>query len=794
MNCAARYDSAICPFVFQMSHASSLRCSRCGAALDQPTASGWCAVCSLGQVLREPGQISHLAVSLGDIPVAGRTQAQIGDYELLELIAQGGMGAVYRARQRSLNRIVALKLLLGGAHAGEDFKKRFRQEAETAAKLHHPNIVPIYEVGVHEGQPYFSMELVAGANLARLTRDKPLPARKAAAYLESLAETMAYAHAQGVVHRDLKPSNILVGADDRPRITDFGLARRLDEDSSLTLSGEMLGTPGYLPPEQATAKRGAAGPHSDVYALGAMLHFLLTGRPPFLAGTLADTLQQVLFSEPVSLRRLNPAIPADLETICLKCLEKEPARRYASAQALAQDLRRFLEGKSILAKPASAPEKVLKWYRREPLIAGLWTATVLVLLLGLSVSTWLLLKQRAETARADEHAAIAQAVKEFMVTDLLRQASTEAQADAGFAPNPDLAVREALRRAAQHVGNRFKDQPLVEAGVRAAIGDAYEGLGEPEHAIPQYERAVELLRSARGRDHLETVEAMDSLAQAYQEAGRIAEALPLFEDGLRVVRTRLGVQHEMTLVAMNNLASAFRQAGKTNEAVALFEETLKLKEATQARDHPDTLTTMGNLAVAYQSNGQLDRAIPLFEETLRLEKIHLSPLHPYTVSTMANLSSAYRAASKLDPAMTLMRETLELQRTNRGVRDFHTQRAMDGLALTCWDAGRRDEAISLFQELLRVRETSLETNHLLTLQSAARLGSAYQMQTNYPEAERHLLRVCNGLIQQPKPGDDSRALLQKAGGKLVELYQAQGKSAEAEDWRRRLADRVKDGK
>ena len=778
-----------------MSDSEALQCSRCGTTLKRPTPNGWCAVCSLGQILRAPGQVSHLAVSLDDIPVAGTTQTRIGDYDLIELIAQGGMGVVYQARQRSLNRIVALKLLLGGAHASEDFKKRFQQEAETAAKLQHPNIIPIYEVGVHEGRPYFSMELVAGANLARLTRDQPLPARKAASYLESLAETMHYAHEQGVVHRDLKPSNILIGADDRPRITDFGLARRLDEDSSLTLSGEMLGTPGYLPPEQASAKKGATGPHSDVYALGAVLHFLLTGRPPFLAGTLADTLHQVLFTEPVSLRRLNPAIPQDLETICMKCLEKEPARRYTSAQALAQDLRRFLEGKSILAKPASAPEKLVKWYRREPLVAGLLTLTVLVLLLGLSVSTWLLIKERRarlavvqEKSRADEQAAIAQAVNEFVANDLIRQASTEAQADAGLPPNPNLTVREALHRAGEKIGDRFQDQPLVEAAVRSAIGDAFAGLGEPERAVPHLERVVELLRSVRGSNAVETAEAMDSLSQAYQDADRINDAVPMFEQSVRLVRAKLGLQHPNTLVMMNNLASAYRQAGKTNEAVALFEETVKLKQATQGRDHPDTLTAMGNLAVACQSAGQLDRAIQVFEETLRLEKSRLGPIHPSTLSTMANLGSAYRAAGKLDLAVPLMRETLALQRTNLGVGHFKTQRTMDGLALTCWDAGRRDEALALFQELLQIRETTLGTNHFLTLQTSARLGSAFLTQTNLPEAERLLLRVCNSLIQHKEPSEDSKELLHKTGAKLVELYQAQGKSTEAINWRQRLAD------
>jgi serine/threonine protein kinase len=339
-------------------------------------------------------------LALDDIPPPRHPAGVIGDYELLEIVAQGGMGVVYKARQCRLNRVVALKLLLGGNHAGPDFKRRFQQEAETVAKLKHPNIVPIYEIGEHEQQPYFSMEYVAGKDFAQLVKTQPLPAKTAAQYLVIIAEAIAYAHQQGVLHRDLKPSNILLGLDDRPRVTDFGLARQLDADSSLTASGTMLGTPGYMPPEQASTKRGQVGSTSDVYSLGAVLYHLLTGRPPFTGGTVADVLQEVLHQDPAPVRRLNPKVPADLETICLKCLRKAAPERYLSAQLLADDLSRFLRNEPIQAREPMMHERIAKWCLRQPVAAGLLTTLVL----GAGVAGWRLNHLSAESRLARQDA------------------------------------------------------------------------------------------------------------------------------------------------------------------------------------------------------------------------------------------------------------------------------------------------------------------------------------------------------------------------------------------------------
>jgi eukaryotic-like serine/threonine-protein kinase len=346
----------------------------------------------------------------GDRPPAPAAPPAVAGYEVLGEVGRGGMGIVYRARQLGLNRLVALKMILAGRHAGAKDLARFRQEAEAAARLHHPNIVQIFDVGEAEGCPYFALELVEGGSLVRRLRGDPQPVQPAARLVETLAVAIHYAHRQGIVHRDLKPANVLLSfsrlrlsdssADGTeplsrkrldevvPKITDFGLAKRLDEPGPGTHTGEVVGTPSYMAPEQAGDRGKPVGPAADVYALGAILYELLTGRPPFKAATPLDTVLQVLHEEPVPPRRLQPGVPRDLETICLKCLEKEPARRYGSAEALADDLRRFRHGAPTRARPVGRRERLWKWARRRPVTAGLVVGLVLITLLGFAGVTW----------------------------------------------------------------------------------------------------------------------------------------------------------------------------------------------------------------------------------------------------------------------------------------------------------------------------------------------------------------------------------------------------------------------
>jgi outer membrane protein assembly factor BamB/tRNA A-37 threonylcarbamoyl transferase component Bud32 len=339
------------------------------------------------QAAGQLGAPGPAAPTLAEEPTASPAPLGIvryfGDYELLEEIARGGMGVVYKARQVSLNRVVAVKMILAGQLAGEADVRRFRTEAQTAAGLQHPHIVAIHEVGEHEGQHYFSMDFVEGQSLADRLAGGPLPPAQAARYVEAVARAIQYAHDRRVLHRDLKPANILLDREDRPRVTDFGLARQIETDKGLTASGAVLGTPSYMPPEQASGQRDRMGPASDVYSLGAVLYELVTGRPPFRAATPLDTLLQVLEAEPAPPRLLNPAVGRDLETIILKCLAKEPTKRYGRAADLADDLKAFQEGRPIKARRPGRVERLARWAHRNRrsvalvLFAGLLTALTL---------------------------------------------------------------------------------------------------------------------------------------------------------------------------------------------------------------------------------------------------------------------------------------------------------------------------------------------------------------------------------------------------------------------------------
>jgi WD40 repeat protein len=352
---------------------------------------------------------------------AARLPTALPGYEILAELGRGGMGVVYKARQVSLKRLVALKMLRAGRGAGSEQVARFRTEAEAVARLQHPNIVQVYETGEHDGLPYFSLEYVEGGGLDRKLAGTPLPARDAARLVETLARAMDYAHQRGILHRDLKPANILLSGEWRvasgeqntdsslatrhsplatiPKISDFGLAKRLEEDLGHTQTGSIFGTPPYMAPEQAEGRPGDVSPATDVYALGAILYECLTGRPPFKAASILETLEQVRTQEPVPPRRLQPRVPRELDTITLTCLQKEPAKRYAGARALADDLRRFLSGEPIRARPVTRADRAIKWVRRRPALAAAYGLLVLTVVFGGlgGGATWLW--RRAEEAR-----------------------------------------------------------------------------------------------------------------------------------------------------------------------------------------------------------------------------------------------------------------------------------------------------------------------------------------------------------------------------------------------------------
>jgi serine/threonine-protein kinase len=333
-------------------------------------------------------------------PTADSALPIIDGYDVECVIGRGGMGVVYRARHLKLNRLVAVKMLLAGAYAGPVQLERFRREAEAVASLRHPNIVQVYDAGDVAGQPYFTMELVEGGSLAQRLAGKLQSSRQAAEAVAILAGAVQFAHRSGIIHRDLKPANILVAAEGTIKITDFGLAKPVQGGADVTIYGSVVGTPSYMSPEQALGQARDIGPSADIYALGAILYEMLTGHPPFEASTAAETHRKVIDGNPTPPRRLNKKVPRDLETICLKCLQKSPARRYASAQDLTDDLHRFLDGKPVIARPVGIVERSVKWAGRRPVMATLIAA--LMLMLGISTVTAIWIQRQENTRRTEK--------------------------------------------------------------------------------------------------------------------------------------------------------------------------------------------------------------------------------------------------------------------------------------------------------------------------------------------------------------------------------------------------------
>lgn len=495
-------------------------CPRCATALQSLNVTD-----SFLQNLRRAGQVPDLTeASLCDSDLAriygmlatlddaklhradntAVAKISVPGYDILDELGRGGMGVVYKARQANLKRLVALKMILTGGH-DEISVARFRKESEAIARLGHPNIVHVYEVGEHAGLPYFSMEYVEGGNLARQLGGNPQAAGNAAALVETLARAMHHAHAQGIVHRDLKPSNILLASDGTPKITDFGVAKKLDEDSA-TGTGSVIGTPSYMAPEQAESRKDV-GPPADVYALGAILYEMLTGRPPFKADTPFNTVLQVMAESPVPPSHLRPKLPRDLEIICLKCLEKTPRKRYASAYDLAEELRRFQKGEPIQARSISRVERCWRWCRRHPAVAGLASLAVLLLLFGTGFSTFFAI-QAGASAKAERKAREDAEVKEAKAVAALQLAEH----------------REMEARWHLHVARLF---PMNEAWDRRDFGrleqllrDAAPSAEGPDYRGWEYSYFRDQLRQTSVR--LEGSSALNGLAAWSLKSGKLA--------------------------------------------------------------------------------------------------------------------------------------------------------------------------------------------------------------------------------------------------------------------------------
>src|SRR5216117_2204133 len=464
-------------------------CRKCGAKIFSDAPEGLCARCVLKIALQMPpeGSVAGVADPGGmDKPSRGDATAapdgkkatraaellgELGDYELLEEIGRGGQGVVFRARQKSLNRTVALKVISLGQWASKAHLKRFRLEAEAAASLDHPSIVPIYEVGERDGSCYFSMKFVEGGQLDEVVKRAPMPMLQAVELIAKVARTVHYAHEHSILHRDIKPGNILLDAKGEPHLTDFGLARLIETESTVTRTLEVLGTPSYMAPEQAVGNNDAVSSVTDVYGLGAVFYQLLTGQPPFAGGTTYETIKLLLDTEPRQPRVLNPKIDRDLSTICLKCLEKDPKRRYSSALALAEDLEHWLKHEPIQARRTGILARGKRWVRRNP-TSALLAASLIALA---AAAGWIVCKSELTrqplttgiavlpfenlSEKKEDAAAFADGVQDDILTKLARIADLKV-----ISRTSVMEYRD--KRNVRQIGNDLRVSHVLEGSVR----------------------------------------------------------------------------------------------------------------------------------------------------------------------------------------------------------------------------------------------------------------------------------------------------------------------------------------
>jgi serine/threonine-protein kinase len=625
----------------------------------------------------------------GESPAKPRVP-QLANYDILEELGRGSMGVVYKARQRKLNRLVAVKMVLSGVHAGPEQLSRFQAEAQAVAALLHPNIVQIYEIGECDSLPYFTLEYVSGSSLDRKLNHQPQSPRLAAQLMEKLARALQFAHERGIVHRDLKPANVLVTEEGEPKVTDFGLAKNLSEESSQTKSGTLMGTPSYMAPEQAKGETSNTGPSADIYSLGAMLYEFLVGRPPFLGASPMETILQVISADAIPPTDLIPHLPRDLETICLKCLHKEPSRRYATAAELAEDCRRYLAGEPILSRPLSLGERLVIWVRRRPRVAalsGLIAGLLVLIAVGSSLALVKINHQRKvaveaqatahqkqieaqdnelramqseEQAKTKERAATA---RTMLALESIQKVIRVAQQELAGVPNGqpikqkllDIAV-EALNRVADKTNNSNNIESTRLLGHRR-IGQLYQELGRADLAMREFTQYLDVARlranAAADRDEnkLELVDVLLFVSEKKQTLERdssIAEKL-LQEthdicDGLLQKQaaddSQPGLNQEAILIKKAQcclqLANLFSASGKPAAALANAEQARELLEGLRAKKPGDiTLVielarSLQTLGVTQRQLGELTKSREFYGQGVELldEQLRNHPQHP----------------------------------------------------------------------------------------------------------------------------------------------------------------------
>jgi tetratricopeptide (TPR) repeat protein/predicted Ser/Thr protein kinase len=663
---------------------------------------------------------------------AKNAKLEVRGYDDLVELARGGQGIVYRAVQRSTRRKVAIKVLLDGSLASGAAQRRFEREIDLVASLRHPNIVSVYDSGTtDDDRLYLVMEFVEGVPLDQLWTGKSgAPIREALAVIAAAAEAVQYAHQRGVIHRDLKPSNIRVDSARQPHILDFGLAKaagRDRQDLTLSTTGQFMGSLPWASPEQASGAPDAIDVRTDVYALGVILHQVLTGRFPYdVTGGLKATLDNILTAEPSRADKLRPEVGDEVATIIAKSLSKDPERRYQSAGEVARDIRRYLAGEPIEAKGDSAWYTVRKTLRRYRLAAGAAAAFVLLLSVALVVSLILGREARSQAARLG-------AVNEFVLGML---GAVDPDKD-----GPNTKIVDLLDRAAETVDVRYAGHDDLRESLHDTLRKMYDKLSLFPKALAEAELLVALRKKAHGDNDADTLSAEAELASIMSRAGRSKEAAPILERVLAAQRNLHGPVDKRPLATLTTLSQCYRFLDRAKEAADLCEEVLPAAEAKHGSEDRSVIMLTGNLASAYHDLGNLADAERLYRDVIPRWEKAAGPEYSETIIANNNLGTLLILQNRHAEAETLFRAQLDVLTRRLGPDAVDVLGVKSNLSKLLQDMNKMDEAESMMLEALEGRITVIGEDHPHTMVTMNNVGTLYAKLKRYDESERYHRRT-----------------------------------------------------